>query len=99
MQAFGYISDAPDAEHPTELKEVTLLLTTEEIDAVIAFLQNARMRFDACSPTPGESHLHLKDLWRAWSDSHPDIIVAYRNGPAGCLAAKFPDKTKPDGLR
>lgn len=81
MEAFGYASNIPDAEHPSELREVTLLLTTAEVDAVIAFLQSARTRFEGCSPKSGESHVHLKDWWEAWSDSHPDIIVVYRSGP------------------
>ncbi len=79
MEAFGYTSNAPDAERPLELREVTLLLTMGEIDAVIAFLENVRSRFEDCTPTSGRSHLHLKDWWKAWSDSHPDIIVAYRS--------------------
>jgi|GEM_PF-1568981 len=82
MEAFGYTSNAPDAEHPSELREVTLLLTTAEVDAVIAFLQDVRMRFEGCSPTSGESHVHLRDWWQAWSDSHPDIIVVHRSGPS-----------------
>ena len=94
MEAFGYTSNAPDAEHLLQLREVTLLLTMAEVDVVIAFLQSVRMRFEGCSPTSGESHLHLRDWWKAWSESHPDLVVAYCGDPAGRGIARFPDKAK-----
>ena len=77
MKVCGYAINDLEADLPLELRELTLSLTADEIDLVIAFLQNAKTRFETCSPTPGQSHVHLRDWWRGWSKTTPDLIVVF----------------------
>jgi hypothetical protein len=77
MRAFGYSRDNPDAEEPTALREVSLGLTVKELDNLIAFLEDARLKFGQGIPRPGQAHCHLRDWSAAWSPSDPDVIVVY----------------------
>jgi hypothetical protein len=77
MKAFGYAVSDVDAEQPRELRELTLSLSVQEIELIVEFLQQAKRRFEAGSPTPGESHFHLRDWWKGWNASVPDLIIAF----------------------
>jgi hypothetical protein len=75
MKAFGYVRGDSAAEHPVALQEVTLSVTIKELERVITFLQQAKSKLQHQSATPGQSHLHLKDLDKAWTPEDPDVIV------------------------
>jgi hypothetical protein len=77
MKAFGYTRSDAESESLLEFREVSLCLSPDEIELIIAFLRNAKTRFDNCSPTAGQSHLHLRDFWKEWRDSEPDVIIVY----------------------
>jgi hypothetical protein len=77
MKAFGYMRGEQEAEQPLELQEIALSLSADEIEVLIAFLQNSKMRFAASCPTPGQSHLHLRDWWKDWNTTDSDLIVVY----------------------
>lgn len=77
MKAFGYTKSDLEAELPVELREFTLILSNSEIELLIAFLQNSKRQFETSSPTPGQSHLHLRDWWKEWTGSKPDFVVVY----------------------
>jgi hypothetical protein len=67
----------PEAQLPVELREVSLCLSPHELDVVIGFLQHAKALFEASAPTPGHSHLHLKDWHRGRSPAEPDLIIVH----------------------
>jgi hypothetical protein len=77
MKALGYTIGDLEAVEPLEFREMTLSVSADELEVVIAFLQNARMQFETFAPTPGQSHLHLRDWWKGWNTSYPDLIVVY----------------------
>lgn len=77
MKVFGYIKSDEEAETPSELKEVALRLSVAEIDSLVAFLQDAKKRFESCKPTTGQSHLHLRDWQKSRTPSDPDLIVVF----------------------
>jgi hypothetical protein len=77
MRAFGYSRDNPDAEEPTALREVSLALTVKELETLIAFLEDARLKFSQGIPRPGQTHCHLRDWSDTWGPSDSDVIVVY----------------------
>ena len=77
MRAFGYTKTDSDAESPLELREVTLVLSKGEIDALVAFLENSKLQFETALPTPGQSHCHFRDWSLQWTGSDPDFIVVF----------------------
>jgi hypothetical protein len=73
MRAFGYDKNDLEAETPKALREVTLALTREELDSVIAFLQEVRCKWGQERP---QSHWHFRDWATGWKPSEPDFIIA-----------------------
>lgn len=74
---FGYLSNDPEAELPTELRED---LSADEIELVIAFLRNAKLQFEACSPTPGQSGESLAKTLGTngnWTTTYPDEAARF----------------------
>jgi hypothetical protein len=73
VRAFGHNKNDLEAETPEALREVTLALTVEELDSVIAFLQEVRSKWGQERP---QSHWHLRDWSTVWKPSEPDFIIA-----------------------
>ncbi len=81
MQAFGYLSQDQQAQTPSELHELTLVLSLDEIYVLLRFLQDTKARFENVTPVMGISHSHLQDSWTGWSPSEPDLVIVYNEKP------------------
>ncbi len=79
MKLFGYSINSADDDGPLELREVSLLLSIEEIEVLAAFARDAKARFTSCSPTSGQSHVHLRDTPEGRNASGPDLVIVYRD--------------------
>ncbi len=77
MKAYGYDRTGKDPESPLELREVALGLTVDEMDKVIAFLQDARQKFSRERPVPGQAHAHFRDWCDDWTPTEADIVLVY----------------------
>lgn len=79
MQTFGYRRDDADADEPEliELREVSLPLTRGQIDDLIAFLQNARMKFGSGAPISGQAHEHYSFWSRNWKEGDADLVIVF----------------------
>lgn len=79
IKAYGYDRANEDAESPSELREVTLGVTIDEIDRLIAFFQDAREKFSCGQPVSGQRHVHLRDWLTSWTPSEADIVLLYED--------------------
>jgi len=77
MKAYGYDRTNQDAESPLELRKVSLQLTLDEIDRVIAFLQDAKEKLSHGKPRSGHAHAHFRDWSDNWTASETDLIILY----------------------
>jgi hypothetical protein len=78
MKAFGYTKDNVEAESPSELREISLILSVDEIELLILFFQHVKGQFETSSPTSGQSHIHLRDWWNKWAKPNPDLVIVFR---------------------
>jgi hypothetical protein len=54
-----------------DLKEISIVATSEELTAVIKLLDRAL----GIGSANGE-HIHLQDIWDEWHEELPDIVVS-----------------------
>jgi hypothetical protein len=73
MKAYGYEIKSRK-QIPSELRELSLALSIEEIDLMIEFLNYVRVEHLSFRSTPGLYHTHLKD-WLKNPTQQPDIII------------------------
>jgi hypothetical protein len=73
MRAFGHSKNGVEVETPEALREVTLAVTVQELDSIIAFLREVRSKWGKVDP---QSHWHFRDWSPAGKRSEPDFIIA-----------------------
>jgi len=73
MKAFGYV-DNSDAETPSSLSEVTLLVTLDEIQDLIDFLKDVKEEHSKVNTRGVVNHSHLKDWKSVYKET--DLIIA-----------------------
>lgn len=73
MLAYGY-SRSSNADAPDELSEATLLCTKEELDQIIAFLQDIQQKCQSYDTVKG-FHVHYRDFRSHCNHSDSDFIV------------------------
>ncbi len=75
MKAYGYIKNT-DAETPLKLKEVSLLVTLDEIQDLITFLQRTYEKHSQKKNEADHSYSHLKDFNADYkAEQHADFII------------------------
>jgi len=74
MKAFGYARADEEADAPMELREVSFVVTADELNDFVAFLDHVRN--DPARKGTGEStHFHYRDWSKKWNRSGSDIII------------------------
>jgi hypothetical protein len=73
MKAYGYEIKSRK-QTPSPLKEVSLVLSLEEIDLMIEFLNYVKNKHQSVRSAPGLYHSHLQD-WLREPSQKPDIII------------------------
>ena len=76
MRAYGYPKGDEDADQPTELAEVTLDGSVDELRRLRAFLDSVITEREAAgtlAQTPW--HDHLRDRDPAWKEGDADLIL------------------------
>ncbi|HTV74346.1 MAG TPA: hypothetical protein VME66_11690 [Candidatus Acidoferrales bacterium] len=79
MKAFGYTVSDADAKQPQQFRELTLLLSLQEMELVVECLQHAKAHFERGAPKAGEAHVHLRDWWKGWSSAEPDLVIVFEH--------------------
>ena len=74
MLAYGYEWDS-EAQGPDLLRETSLVCTGEELDLLIAFLQELR---ENGAP---DDHRHFRDWCESWTQEQSDLIVFMSEHP------------------
>ncbi|MCD9562549.1 hypothetical protein [Tenacibaculum maritimum] len=77
MKAYGYIKGT-HLESPSELREVTLLLSINEIEDVITFLQKIKKTHKDAEDITELCHTHLSDVIKKYR-GEVDVIIATKN--------------------
>ncbi len=78
MRAYGYLKGDEDAAEPTELTEVTLDCSVDELRRLRAFLDQVIEKREAAAGGPlarEPSHDHLRDRDPAWKEGDADLIL------------------------
>ena len=78
MRAFGYERGDQESEVPTELREVTLLCSVEDLHRQRAFIDavlEERLANDSNDKQP--RHDHLRDRDRHWTEDEADLILSF----------------------
>ena len=76
MLAYGY--ELNDEERLCSMKEVTLLCNPSELDSLIDFLKNVRIKIQE-SEEVGGLHCHYRDFAKDWNESQADFILYLTN--------------------
>ena len=72
MEVFLRIEEGKD--HPAVLREASLACTKEELDLLIAFLQDIQEELSDLDNTESE-HFHFRDWSEGWSEKQSDFIL------------------------
>jgi hypothetical protein len=76
MRAFGYVRGDDDAEAPTELQEVTLLCSVDDLHRLRAFIEKVITERSADdSLDKGPWHDHFRDRDGRWTEDEADVIL------------------------
>lgn len=59
---------------PVDCREITLQATPDILREIASFIQEAARRLETQSAGE-EAHLHLRDQWKDWQETYPDIVV------------------------
>ncbi|WP_426701360.1 Imm32 family immunity protein [Rhodanobacter sp. Col0626] len=73
MKLFGFLSSTPEQHAPSELAEVTLVASSEELREIAGFLLNAAQTMEQLGKN--FDHMHLSDTLRQFENS-PTLVVA-----------------------
>ena len=73
MLAYGHAWDS-EGQLPQTLREVSLDCSREELDQLIAFLQEVRQESEGMK-LDSLSHWHFRDWNESWTEKHSDFII------------------------
>jgi hypothetical protein len=73
MKLFGYLTSATEAPEPSDLSEVTLQASSEELREIAGFLLQAANSIDRMGKS--YDHIHLSDALPQFENS-PAFVIA-----------------------
>jgi len=80
MKLFGFLSSTPEQHAPSELAELTLAASSEELREIAGFLLHAAKTMDQLGKS--FDHMHLSDTLRQFENS-PALVVAVGTSAQG----------------